>query len=166
MQRTIQTELVINETPERVFQAWTDPVEFTQWWGSQETYHMVRGEMDLQRGGKWTAHGLMHPENKPFTISGSILSVDPPFNLAFTWIESWDPHTITMVELIFMKDLNGTLIRCRHVGDPTAEAAENHRQAWQSMFSWLKTHIEPTPVAMTDEPDLDAIMASFSQQVQ
>jgi uncharacterized protein YndB with AHSA1/START domain len=145
-QRSVDIELVVNATPERVFDAWTNPVELSTWWGDESSYRMTRCEVDLKRGGKWAAHGVFNANNKPFTISGEYLSVDRPFTLAFTWNQSWTPETTTMVEFIFMIDLNGTLVKVRHVGDPSSEAAEGHRVGWVQVFGWLKEHLEPAPV--------------------
>jgi uncharacterized protein YndB with AHSA1/START domain len=162
MQRTVDFELVIKAMPDRVFDAWTTASELETWWGDEEYYHMNRCDIDLRRGGAWSAQGVFHTNNKPFTISGEYLSIDRPFTLAFTWKQSWTPEIVTMVEFVFMRDLNGTLCRVRHVGDPNAEAAEGHRQGWEMVFGWLKKHLEPsTPVVDLPEPDLDALAAKF-----
>ena len=145
-QRSVDIEIVINAPPARVFDAWTNPVELATWWGDESSYHMTRCEIDLRQGGKWAAHGVFHQNQKPFTISGEFLTVDKPFDLAFTWNESWSPGTTSMVEFIFMIDLNGTLCKIRHVGDATGEAAEGHRSGWLQVFNWLKAHLEPAPV--------------------
>ena len=161
MQRSVEIERVINAPPERVFDAWTNPIELATWWGDEEAYHMTRCEMDLQPKGKWAAHGIFHANKSPFTISGEILTADRPFALAFTWNQSWTPGATTMVELTFMTDLNGTLLKVRHVGDQTSEAAENHRQGWELVLAWLKAHLEPVPAPTFVEPDVDALAARF-----
>src|SRR5690242_17254642 len=111
MQRTIEIEMIINAMPDRVFDAWTQPEELASWWGDQAYYHMNRCECDVRRGGAWAAHGVFHESGRQFTISGEYLSIDRPFTLAFTWRQSWTPDVMTMVEFVFMRDLNGTLCK-------------------------------------------------------
>jgi len=159
MQRSVLVETVINAAPERVFDAWANPGELTTWWGDDEHYRITRCDSDLRPGGKWSAQGVFHEDKSPLNVSGEYLTIDRPFDLAFTWRENGNPQ-MTMVELIFMRDLNGTLMKVRHVGDPDEKSAEKHRDFWVQALSWLKARyekIDPDP-----EPvfDLNAIAAA------
>jgi uncharacterized protein YndB with AHSA1/START domain len=167
MQRTVEVDMVINASPEKVFEAWTNPVELATWWGAEESYHMTKCDLDPTPGGQWAAHGVFHSNNAPFTISGEYLTIDRPFNLAFTWNQSWTPGVMTMVDFTFMTDLNGTLIKVRHLSDPNEEAADGHRKGWQEVLSWLKAHLEPKPAStavVEQDFDLDAIAARFASR--
>lgn len=160
MQRGVEIETVINATRERVYEAWTNPIELGTWWGDESAYHMSRCEADLTPKGNWAAHGIFHQNNTPFIISGEYLTIDRPFNLAFTWNEDWKPGITTMVDLTFMTDLNGTLLKVRHMSDPNPESIEEHQRAWESILAWLKKHLEPAPMAVI-EPEMDMLVARF-----
>ena len=164
-QRSVDVEMVVNATTDRVFDAFTNPIELCTWWGDEEQYHMTRCDLDLRKSGKWEMHGVFHQNDKPFTISGEYINVDRPFNLAFTWIQSWTPGVKTMVDITFMTDLNGTLVKVRHLSDPTEEAADGHRKGWEMVLGWLKAHLEPAPVASAViDLDLDAIERSLAEK--
>lgn len=165
MQRSVNVELIIHAPPERVFEAWTNPVELARWWGDDEFYRVIRCEMDLRPGGKWAAHGVFKANDKPFTISGEIMSVDAPFGLAFTWHQSWTPGVLTMIEFFFMRDLEGTLVKVRHVGDLTDDAADGHRKGWEQVFGWMKAYIEP-PAQESAESDFEATYAALMAKEQ
>ena len=160
MQRSVLAETIIKAAPDVVFDAWADPGELTRWWGDDEHYRVTRFESDLKPKGKWSAEGIFHSDGSPLNVEGEYLTVDRPFTLAFTWRESWAPYPMTMVELVFMRDLEGTLMKIRHVGDPDEKSAERHKDFWVQALSWLKARyeqIDPDP-----EPvfDLNAIAAA------
>ena len=51
---TIQSEIFIEASKERVFEALTDPAELAQWWGTDEMYWTHDWKLDLRPG----AHGV------------------------------------------------------------------------------------------------------------
>lgn len=52
LDREIVLTRVLNAPPERVFQAWTDPAQITQWF-SPEGFRNETLEIDLRVGGRW-----------------------------------------------------------------------------------------------------------------
>lgn len=160
MQRSVLVETIINAAPDRVFDAWANPGEITTWWGNDENYRITRFDNDLKRGGKWSAQGIFHSDKSIFDLDGEYLTVDRPFTLAFTWRESWAPQPMTMVELILMRDLEGTLIKVRHVGDPDEKSAERHKDFWVQALGWLRARYEQIDPDPEPEFNLDAIAAA------
>jgi uncharacterized protein YndB with AHSA1/START domain len=72
-----------------VFGALTTAEEVTQWWGSPETYKTEAWAADLRVGGLWKAEGR-GADGKPFSLSGTILELDPTHKLVQTWTADWD----------------------------------------------------------------------------
>ena len=49
--REIRTERIVNASRERVWRAFTDPGQVTQWWG--RGHKLVIEKMEVERGGHW-----------------------------------------------------------------------------------------------------------------
>ena len=71
---------------ERVFKAWTDPVEFAKWWGPH-TFTAPVVELDVRPGGKIVVHmqgPKGSPWEKPYPMGGEFREVSPYDRLVFT----------------------------------------------------------------------------------
>ncbi|WP_051086539.1 SRPBCC family protein [Methylobacterium sp. WSM2598] len=66
-------------TPQRVFDAWTDPAQLTEWWDAGGE-RLSTCEVDLRVGGSFTFIAPSHP-HMPFT--GTYQEIAPPHLLVF-----------------------------------------------------------------------------------
>jgi uncharacterized protein YndB with AHSA1/START domain len=148
MHRSVIVETEISAPPEKVYEAWINPQEVIQWWGDDTYYRIAGGDVDARVGGKWNVHGIFHKDQVPFTICGEYLRLEPAKTLLFTWNQSWLEGASTGVEMLIMGLYpSGTLIKVRHMGDPTDELAEGHRAGWLMVLRWMKEYLEaPAPV--------------------
>src|SRR5262249_33237430 len=137
--RSIEKELFINATPERVFQALTTQEDLERWF-------LVKAEVDLRPGGairfEW-APGV-------FNV-GKILVLEPPHRLSYTW-ETFEPSPTTITfELTAEND--GTRLHLIHTGIGEGEDWDNYyssvNSGWsvhlKNMIAWLETGICEPP---------------------
>jgi uncharacterized protein YndB with AHSA1/START domain len=77
---------VINAPRELVWKAWTDQVEFAQWWGPKGFTNPVC-KLDVRAGGEIMVH-MKGPEGSPWEgpmpMGGAFLEIVPPERLVFT----------------------------------------------------------------------------------
>jgi uncharacterized protein YndB with AHSA1/START domain len=66
-----------------LYQAWTDPARFLQWFGPT-TWTVERCEIDARAGGAWRAW-LKRGDGSSVCIGGVYTEVEPDRRIAFTW---------------------------------------------------------------------------------
>jgi uncharacterized protein YndB with AHSA1/START domain len=64
-----------------VWDAWTDPAQFAQWFGGKDATAET-GTYDVVAGGRWDA--VMHVQGMDIPWRGQFLEVDPPARLVLT----------------------------------------------------------------------------------
>ena len=130
--RSLEKELFIKASPERVFQALTRKEELERWF-------LVKAEMEQRPGGairfEWGS-GLVE--------TGKVLVFEPPHRLSFTW-EAVEPSATTITfELIPEND--GTRLRLTHSGIGRGEDWDGYyssvEEGWGSHLNALKAWLE------------------------
>jgi uncharacterized protein YndB with AHSA1/START domain len=121
-------------SPERVFDAWTDPEKFAQWFGtSAETIEAV--ELDVREGGAWCAR--MHLDTGEVEWTGSYTTVDRPVHLAFTISDNPDGEHEN-VDVVLEADDDGTeMTFTQFGGNLTEEQYVEAATGWRSFFEDL-----------------------------
>jgi len=137
--RTLEKELFIKATPERVFQALTEQAELERWF-------LVKAEVDLRPG------GAIRFEWGPDAVEiGKILVCEPPHRLSYTW-EALEPSPTTITfELTAEND--GTRLHLTHTGIGEGEDWDSYytsiASGWSihlnNLAAWLETGISETP---------------------
>ncbi|MPZ50428.1 MAG: hypothetical protein GEU75_14200 [Dehalococcoidia bacterium] len=123
---TIEREVRVAARPEVVFEFFTDPVKMMRWKGTGAM-------LDPRPGGIYrvvvTAHDI---------AKGEYVEIVPYSRIVFTW--GWEnspiPPGSTTVEVSFVPDGEGTLIRLRHSG-LASEAVMEHDRGWDHFLSRL-----------------------------
>ena len=129
----IEREIFIAASPETVFRFFVEPALMARWFGEQHT-------LDPRPGGIFrvdvSAGNIAH---------GTYTEVIPPRRIAFTW--GWEgrddlPPGGSLVEIEFVAQNRGTLLRLRHSGLPTTAEApftpDKHRRRWSRYLARLK----------------------------
>ena len=125
----------IRATPERVWQALTDP-SFTQryWYGT-------RLESDWQVGSPIVFH---KPQGEPDT--GRVLVADPPKTLSFAWHIAWGEmakERDSRVTFTIEPDGDGVKLTLVHDDfDEGSKAMEALKSGWRGILAGLKTAAE------------------------
>jgi len=123
-------------TPERVFDAWTQPEALTEWWSAGPSHRPGLAEVDLRVGGRYRL-SMIDADGVETIVGGEYVEVLRPARLAFTW--SWDGGTTTsLVEIDFELDGDVTLVTLRHSGLVTPESIERHERGWNGCLDSLE----------------------------
>ena len=138
--RSIEKELAIKATPERVFQALTEKEDLERWF-------LTKAEVDLRPGGairfEWERAGGV------FNV-GKILVLEPPHRLRYTW-EAQSPG-VTKVTFELTAETDGTRLHLVHSGIGEGEDWDRYYNSRNSGWSvhlnnltaWLETGKEKT----------------------
>lgn len=118
----VELERRIAATPEIVFSYFTDPARYQLWQG-------IDVELDPRPGGVYRV-----TQNETGVVSrGEFVEIDPPRRLVFSWgwegVDALLPGEST-VEVDFVPDGDGTIVRLRHSGLPTESACDLHSYGW------------------------------------
>ena len=133
--RSLEKELFIKATPQRVFQALTEKADLERWF-------VKKAEVDLRPG------GAIRLEWAPDAVEiGKILVCEPPSRLSYTW-ETFGPGPTTITfELTAEND--GTRLRLTHTGIGEGEDWDRYytsvKRGWSAhlgdLAAWLETGI-------------------------
>jgi uncharacterized protein YndB with AHSA1/START domain len=137
--RSLEKELFIKATPQRVFQALTEKEDLERWF-------LTKAEVDLRPG------GLIRFEWAPDAVEiGKILVLEPPHRISYTW-EAFEsgPTTITFA---LTAENDGTRLHLIHTGIGAGEDWDTYYTSvsggWNAhlndLTSWLETGICPPP---------------------
>jgi uncharacterized protein YndB with AHSA1/START domain len=82
---------VFDAPRQRVWQEWTEPEAFADWFGGPTSAVPLDGvSMDVQVGGKWSLTMYAEPDRREIRWKGEFLEVEEPERLVFT--VSDQPH--------------------------------------------------------------------------
>ena len=123
VERKSERELVVTRTfngPARlVFEAWTKPELFKQWWLPKSMGMVLRScEMDVRAGGRYRLVFEAPPPNEFF---GKYLEVTPPSRLVWTNDEAGDSGPVTTVTF---EEKGGKTLLVLHELYPSKEALD------------------------------------------
>lgn len=119
----------IRASAERVFNAWTDPVQVAQWWGPEHVQgHSVT--VDLVVGGAYRI-GNRLPDGSDVWIHGVFEVVERPTRLVYTWNvgESSNERVSVRFEERSTSPVTTEVIVV-HERIVSAEAKESHEAGW------------------------------------
>jgi len=136
---SLEIKRLIKAPRERVYAAWTDPVQLRQWFGPEnvQTRNLI---VDARVGGEFR-WDLVNSEGENMTMRGEYRELQPGKKIVFTWQweddEDWQNHiSIVTVELY---DREGdTELRLTHEQLPNEESRDGHTLGWNSALDKLE----------------------------
>ncbi|MDQ3281543.1 MAG: SRPBCC family protein [Acidobacteriota bacterium] len=139
IERTSERELVVTRNvngPARlVFEAWTNPEVFTQWWIPKSFgLTLISFEADIRTGGQYRLV-MAHGDAPPMAFFGRYLEVTPHSRLVWTNEEAADAGPVTTVTF---KDNGDKTLLILHEFYPSREALD------AAMSSGEKSGMEET----------------------
>jgi uncharacterized protein YndB with AHSA1/START domain/predicted enzyme related to lactoylglutathione lyase len=132
----------IKASPERVWQAWTNPEEVVKWFGP-ETCYAVWAKKDVRPGGEYAIRvkGQEIPDSE---VRGSYQEVSEPSRLVYTW--KWSGNTEvdfgeSLVTVDFREVDGNTDLQVIQEGLPNAEVRDDHLYGWSGSLEKLEKHL-------------------------
>ena len=131
-QIAVTRELVIDASPETVWEFLVDPEKIKRWKGTMVSF-------DAQPGAAYRIEVI--PSH---IAAGELVEVDPPHRLVYTW--GWEsdasapvpvPPGSTTIEYELAPEGAGTRLRFTHRDLPSQEAADSHAQGWDHYLGRL-----------------------------
>ncbi len=122
-------ELVIDASPETVWEFFVDPEKATRWMGMRATF-------DARPGGEFRVEVI-----PGHTAAGEFVELDPPHRLVYTF--GWEdgvsviPPGGSTIEIELTPSGAGTALRFTHRDLPSEAAAESHGTGWDHYLGRL-----------------------------
>lgn len=136
-------------TPERVFQAWTDPEELRRWFGLREN-GLLAAEVDLRVGGRWRFE-MKSDDAARHYLEGAYLEIERPTRLVFTWRHvvaaeggAPEPSPDSRVTLAFEPQGAATRLRLRHEAIEREPARLGVGRGWEASLGKLAALLSDT----------------------
>ena len=136
---SLEIKRFINAPRDRVYAAWTDPVQLRQWFGPEkvQTRNLIA---DARVGGKFR-WDLTNSEGEKMTCLGEYRELQPGKKIVFTWQwdddEDWANHTSVVTVELSDRD-SGTELRLIHEQLPNEQSRDGHTGGWNSALDKLE----------------------------
>ena len=126
---------VFDAPRERVWQEWTEPERFADWFGGTEN-EVSAISFDLREGGRWQA--TMHAGAHDIRWKGEFQEVVPPARLVFTVSDQPGDERYELV-IVDLRDLGDgtTEMRFEQRGAMAAEQYLRAERGWGTFFDRL-----------------------------
>lgn len=137
----LQVRRILNAPRERVFQAWTDARQMSQWFRPRRESSDAKVEMDARPGGAYSIT-VVNAQGQSHTARGVFKEVRPPERLVFTWqlegktdLPGAELETLVTVEL---HDRGGkTELVLTHQRFVAEETVQRHTHGWAGCLEAL-----------------------------
>ena len=135
---TLVVRRTIRATPDRLFDAWTDPAQLVRWWGPQGVV-CTHAEIDLRIGAHYRLANRF-PDGTVVWIAGEFERIDPPFRLVYSWrVEPQvDGERVTVT---FEPRGDVTDVVVRHERIPDSARRDRHEIGWRDCLEGLENLI-------------------------
>jgi uncharacterized protein YndB with AHSA1/START domain len=131
----------IRASPERVFDAWTQPEHLKLWWGPKSV-ECIDAEVDLRVGGRYRIANQF-PDGKILWISGEFETIERPHRLVYTW-RVGSEAAAERVTITFEERAKETEVIVMHERIPTPAMRDMHEQGWVGCLDGLVDYLEGT----------------------
>ncbi len=137
----LHLERVVPAPRERVFTAYVEPTQVSEWWGPHG-FSALAVELDVRENGRYRIT-MQPPEGDAFHVSGRYSEIDPPRRLVFTFeYEEPDPDDQeTLVTLSFADHPEGTKVNLDQGPFATRARYELHEVGWAETLDRLAGYL-------------------------
>jgi uncharacterized protein YndB with AHSA1/START domain len=127
---------VFDASRERVWQEWTEPERFADWFGGRESEIPLSSvAMDVRPGGSWRLTMFAGPGRREIHWRGRFLEVDEPERLVFTVTDRpGDVYELVIVDLTDLGDGRTEMRFQQRGGSLTPEQYERTEHGWRGFF--------------------------------
>jgi len=130
----------LKAAPEKVYEAWTQPEQMTQWWGVAGGPKPPVAETDLRVGGRFKVQ-FWDPKNEHHSVSGLYREVVPNRKLSFSWAWQSTPERESLVTIELNPITDGTMLTLTHEQFFDEQARDDHGRGWNVALDRLETFL-------------------------
>jgi uncharacterized protein YndB with AHSA1/START domain len=143
--RSIRMERELDAPRELVYRAWTDPAQFTVWFGGSQA-RLEDVVMDVRPGGAWSARMVLDGGHE-IRWSGEFVELDEPARIVLTLTDApeQDPGEPLTVDLEDLGDRTRMVVVQRG-NELTEEQYAQARAGWEHFFD-VMAELLATPAA-------------------
>ena len=130
---------VFDAPRERIWQEWTEPARFADWFGAEGEVPLATVSMDVREGGEWRLKMFYGPNRVESSWHGRYQEVVPPERLVLTMTdepEGGDRYALITVVLTDLGD-GRTEMHFEQRDDQTPQQQERARSGWGKFFDRL-----------------------------
>lgn len=135
---TLTCTRTMNASPERVYNAWLDPVMMAKFMSPGPDMHVTEARADARVGGRFL---VVMMADKPLPHTGTYKVLTPHSRIVFTWESAWSAPQ-SEVELRLSPVADGTKVVLTHVKFASEESRDNHKRGWGAILGKLATALE------------------------
>jgi uncharacterized protein YndB with AHSA1/START domain len=135
---------VFEASRERVWQEWTEPERFADWFGGTESeVPLSTVSMDVRPGGSWHATMFAGPERRKIHWKGEYREVVEPERLVFTISDR--PEEVYELITVVLTDLGDgrTKMLFQQRGHMSAEQYRHAERGWATFFERITERLAP-----------------------
>jgi uncharacterized protein YndB with AHSA1/START domain len=134
----IEITRVFDAPRERVWQEWTEPERFADWFGGDADIPLGTVSMDVREGGAWRLTMFYGPDRRESNWHGEYHEVVPPERLVLTMCDQPEGgrYELIVVQLTDLGD-GRTEMRFEQHGDMTPEQYKAAGAGWGGFFDRL-----------------------------
>jgi uncharacterized protein YndB with AHSA1/START domain len=131
------TTRVFDAPRRRVWQEWTEPERFADWFGGTECeVPLSTVAMDVRSGGAWRATMLCGPDRRLIRWKGEYREVAPPERLVFTISDQPGDERYELVTVVLIELGDGrTEMRFEQRGHQRPDQYDRAKQGWGTFFA-------------------------------
>jgi uncharacterized protein YndB with AHSA1/START domain len=130
----------LRASPDKVFQAWTDPQKLVVWFGPSECVPgSARAEMEVRNGGRYRV-SFKTEDGEHHEVGGTYREVVPGSRLVFTWAWHSTPERESLVTVTLTKDGDGTMLTLHHEKFFDEKARDGHVRGWTGTIDKLERY--------------------------
>lgn len=127
-------------TPEKIWQAWTDPEALKQWFRPDASMTTPETEVDVRVGGQFYIK-MKSGEGEEHHVSGIYKEVIPNRKLVFTWTWKSTPERESLVTIELEPTDDGTELTLRHEQFTDEETRDLHEDGWTGALGQLESYL-------------------------
>jgi uncharacterized protein YndB with AHSA1/START domain len=131
---------LIHASPERIFDAWTQPEHLLVWWGPRPVT-CSGAEVDLRVGGRYRIANAV-PDGTTVIIEGEFREIERPRKLVYTWRMGQGATESSLVTVHFEARGDATQVIVVHDQIPSAAVRESHQAGWNGCLEGLRTYFD------------------------
>jgi uncharacterized protein YndB with AHSA1/START domain len=135
---------VFDAPRERVWEEWTEPERFADWFGgTQSEVPLSSVSMDVRPGGSWRLTMFAEPGRREIQWAGEYREVAPPARLVFTVTDEpgEDARELVIVVLTDLGDGRTEMHFQQRGGGLSAQEYERAAQGWSSFFDRIEERL-------------------------